>query len=71
MGVSTFHHHFRLLTGMSPLQYQKVTSGYRLRANELFVDGLDDARGASELGYEGASQFNREYGRFFGQPAIR
>jgi AraC-like DNA-binding protein len=70
MGVSTLHHHFRVLTAMSPLQYQKQL---RLQAarGRMLVDGLDAASAAFEVGYESASQFNREYSRFFGQPPIR
>ncbi len=70
MGVSTLHHHFRALTAMSPLQYQKQL---RLQAarERLLMDGLDAASAAFEVGYESASQFNREYSRFFGQPPIR
>ncbi len=70
MGVSTFHHHFRSLTAMSPLQYQK-----RLRLHvareRMLSQGLDAASAAFEVGYESASQFNREYSRFFGQPPMR
>jgi AraC-like DNA-binding protein len=70
MGVSTLHHHFRVLTAMSPLQYQKQL---RLQAarGRLLMDGLDAASVAFEVGYESASQFNREYSRFFGQPPMR
>ncbi len=70
MGVSTLHHHFRSLTAMSPLQYQKQL---RLQAarTRLLIDGLDAASVAFEVGYESASQFNREYSRFFGQPPMR
>jgi AraC-like DNA-binding protein len=70
MGLSTLHHHFRALTGMSPLQYQKQI---RLQAarGRMLVDGLDAASAAFEVGYESASQFSREYSRFFGQPPIR
>ncbi len=70
MGVSTLHHHFRVLTDMSPLQYQKQL---RLQAarGRMLVDGLDAASAAFEVGYESASQFNREYSRFFGQPPMR
>jgi transcriptional regulator GlxA family with amidase domain len=70
MGISTLHHHFRALTAMSPLQYQKQL---RLQAarGRMLMDGLDAASAAFEVGYESASQFNREYSRFFGQPPMR
>jgi AraC-like DNA-binding protein len=70
MGVSTLHHHFRGLTAMSPLQYQKQIRLQTARGRML-VDGLDAASAAFEVGYESASQFNREYSRFFGQPPMR
>jgi AraC-like DNA-binding protein len=70
MGVSTLHHHFRTLTAMSPLRYQKQLRLQAARARML-VDGLDAASAAFEVGYESASQFNREYSRFFGQPPMR
>lgn len=70
MGVSTLHHHFRAMTTMSPLQYQKQL---RLQAarGRMLMDGLDAASAAFEVGYESASQFNREYNRLFGQPPMR
>jgi AraC-like DNA-binding protein len=70
MGLSTLHHHFRTLTAMSPLQYQKQL---RLQAarGRMLVEGLDAASAAFEVGYESASQFNREYSRLFGQPPMR
>ena len=70
MSVSTFHHHFRSLTAMSPLQYQKQIRLQEARGRML-VDGLDAASAAFEVGYESASQFNREYSRLFGQPPMR
>ena len=70
MSKSTFHHHFRALTAMSPLQYQK-----RLRLNEarrlVLTERLDAATAALQVGYESASQFSREYTRQFGMPPAR
>lgn len=70
MGVSTFHHQFRVLTAMSPLQYQKQL---RLQAarQRMLTGGLDATHAAYEVGYESVSQFSREYSRFFGQPPMR
>jgi AraC-like DNA-binding protein len=70
MGVSTLHHHFRMLTAMSPLQYQKQLRLQSARSLML-NNGLDAASAAFEVGYESATQFNREYSRFFGQPPMR
>jgi len=70
MGVSTLHHHFRMLTSMSPLQYQKQLRLQSARSLML-NNGLDAASAAFEVGYESPTQFNREYSRFFGQPPMR
>jgi AraC-like DNA-binding protein len=70
MGVSTLQQHFRALTALSPLQYQKQLRLHAARGRML-IDGLDAASAAFEVGYESASQFNREYSRFFGQPPMR
>lgn len=70
MGVSTLHHQFRSLTAMSPLQYQKQLRLHVAR-ERMLNEGLDAATAAFEVGYESASQFNREYSRFFGQPPMR
>ena len=70
MGVSTLHHHFRSLTAMSPLQYQKQLRLHTARLRML-MGGLDAASAAFEVGYESPSQFSREYSRFFGQPPMR
>lgn len=70
MSAPTFHLHFRQLTGMSPLQYQKW-----LRLNEarrlMLVERLDVSRAAFAVGYESPSQFSREYGRLFGTAPSR
>jgi AraC-like DNA-binding protein len=70
MSTSTLHHHFRALTSMSPLQYQKQL---RLQAarERMLIEGIDAASAAFSVGYESASQFNREYSRFFGLSPIR
>lgn len=70
MGISTLHHHFRMLTAMTPLQYQKQL---RLQAARTLMlnGGLDAASAAFEVGYESPTQFSREYSRFFGQPPMR
>ena len=70
MGVSTLHHHFRMLTAMSPLQYQKQLRLQSARSLML-NNGFDAASAAFEVGYESATQFSREYSRFFGQPPMR
>jgi len=70
MGVSTLHHQFRTLTAMSPLQYQKQLRLHVAR-ERMLTEGLDAASAAFEVGYESASQFSREYSRFFGNPPMR
>jgi AraC-like DNA-binding protein len=70
MRPSLLHHHFRALTAMSPLQYQKQLRLVDAR-ERMLIEGLDAASAAFEVGYESASQFNREYKRFFGQPPMR
>lgn len=70
MGVSTLHHHFRILTAMSPLQYQKQIRLLEARAR-MSIHGVDAGSAALEVGYESASQFTREYKRLFGQTPMR
>ncbi len=70
MSPSTFRQHFRGLTGMSPLQYQK-----QLRLQEarhlMLNQALDASTTAARVGYESASQFSRDYSRLFGAPPQR
>jgi transcriptional regulator GlxA family with amidase domain len=70
MSTSTFHHHFRSMTALSPLQYQK-----QLRLQEarrlMLAERLDAATAAFEVGYESPSQFSREYNRLFGAPPLQ
>jgi AraC-like DNA-binding protein len=70
MAVTTLHYHFRAITAMSPLQYQKQVRLQEARARML-ADDVDAATVAFAVGYESPSQFNREYSRLFGQPPIR
>ena len=70
MSRSTLHHHFRGLTAMSPLQFQKQLRLHAAR-QKMLTDELDAASAAFEVGYESPSQFNREYKRFFGKPPVR
>jgi AraC-like DNA-binding protein len=69
MSVSGFHHHFRALTAMSPLQFQK-----QLRLQEarrlMLGEGLDAASAGYRVGYGNASHFTREYKRLFGAPPM-
>lgn len=69
MSVSGFHHHFRTLTAMSPLQFQK-----HLRLQEarrlMLGEGLDAASAGYRVGYANPSHFTREYKRLFGAPPM-
>ncbi len=70
MSVSGFHHHFKSVTAMSPLQFQK-----QLRLQEarrlMLGETLDATSAAYRVGYDDASHFNREYKRLFGAPPMR
>lgn len=70
MSPSSLHHHFKAVTAMSPLQYQK-----QLRLHEarrlMLSEVLDAATASHRVGYESASQFSREYRRLFGEPPLR
>ena len=70
MSTSTFHHHFRALTAMSPLQYQKWLRLYEAR-RLMLTEHQDAATAAFQVGYESPSQFSREYKRLFGAPPLR
>jgi AraC-like DNA-binding protein len=70
MSPSSFHHHFKAVTSMSPLQYQKQLR--LLEARRLMLaENSDAANAAYRVGYESQSQFSREYSRLFGAPPIR
>jgi AraC-like DNA-binding protein len=70
MSVSSFHRHFRAVTSMSPLQYQKRIRLQEARAR-LLVESADVAAVGFEVGYDSPSQFSREYSRLFGAPPGR
>lgn len=67
MAPSTFYRNFKLVTKVSPLQYQK-----QLRLNEakrlMLSRDFDVTRACYEVGYESPTQFSREYKKMFGQP---
>lgn len=70
MSPSSFHHHFKRITTMSPLQYQKhlrLTEARRI----MLAEGLPASAAAYRVGYESPSQFSREYARMFGAPPQR
>jgi AraC-like DNA-binding protein len=70
MSISGFHHHFKAVTTMSPLQFQK-----QIRLQEarrlMLGERLDAASAGYRVGYDDASHFNREYKRLFGLPPLR
>jgi AraC-like DNA-binding protein len=70
MSPSSFHHHFKQVTSMSPLQYQK-----QLRLMEarrlMLAESYNAITAADQVGYESPSQFSREYARMFGAAPIR
>ncbi len=70
MSVSGFHHHFKAVTAMSPLQFQKQLRLQEARRLMLGED-LDAASAGYRVGYGDASHFTREYKRLFGAPPVR
>jgi AraC-like DNA-binding protein len=70
MSVSRFHHHFKAVTAMSPLQFQKQLRLQEARRLMLGED-LDAQVAAYRVGYQDASHFNREYKSLFGFPPMR
>jgi len=70
MSVSGFHHHFKQVTAMSPVEFQK-----QLRLQEarrlMLSEGFDATSAGYRVGYNDASHFSREYKRFFGAPPMR
>ncbi len=70
MSPSSLHEHFRAVTAMTPLQFQKQLRLQDARSLML-VDGMDATTAAFRVGYESPSQFSREYRRHFGEPPAR
>ena len=70
MSTSSFHQHFKQVTSMSPLQYQKQLRLLEARRLMLTED-FDAIAAAHQVGYESPSQFSREYSRMFGAPPMR
>jgi AraC-like DNA-binding protein len=70
MSVSSFHHHFKAVTAMSPLQFQKQVRLQEARRLMLGED-LDVASAGHRVGYSDASHFTRDYKRLFGAPPAR
>jgi AraC-like DNA-binding protein len=70
MSPSSFHHHFKQVTSLSPLQYQKQLR--LLEARRLMLAENSNAISAADrVGYESPSHFSREYARMFGAPPIQ
>ncbi|UQN09800.1 AraC family transcriptional regulator [Deinococcus sp. QL22] len=70
MSPSSFHHHFRAVTSLSPLQFQKQLRLIEAR-RLMTAEGWSASRAAFAVGYESVSQFTREYGRMFGLPPVK
>ena len=69
MSISSFNQHFRALTAMNPLQFQKLL--WLQEARRLMLsEGLDATSAGSRVGYGDASHFTREYKRLFGAPPM-
>ena len=70
LSVAAFYRHFRAVTAMTPIQYQKKLRLLKARRILLF-EPRDAAAVAFSVGYESASQFSREYARMYGLPPVR
>jgi AraC-like DNA-binding protein len=70
MSPSSFHQHFRAVTSLSPLQFQKQLRLIEAR-RQMLIEGASASNAAYAVGYESVSQFTREYGRMFGMPPVR
>ena len=70
MSVSAFHQHFKAVTSMSPLQFQKVLRLHEAR-RLMLARMMDAGTACRQVGYLSSSQFSREYGRFFGSAPMK
>ena len=70
MSVSSFHQHFRAITSLSPLQFQKQLRLIEAR-RMMMAEGVSASSAAFAVGYESVPQFTREYGRMFGMPPAK
>lgn len=70
MSASSFHEHFRAITSLTPLQFQKQLRLIEAR-RMMLTDGAGIGSAAHKVGYESVPQFTREYGRMFGSPPAR
>lgn len=70
MSRSSFHHHFRAVTSLSPLQFQKQLRLIEARGL-MMSQGMSTSGAAFAVGCESISQFTREYARMFGLPPVR
>ena len=70
MSESSLHHHFKAVTNMTPMQYQKQLRLYEAR-RLMLAEGLDVGAAGYSVGYQSPSQFSREYRRFYGLPPAR
>lgn len=70
MSTASLHRHFKAVTSMSPLQYQKHLRLMNAR-QIMLAEAIDATQAAYRVGYESTSQFSREYSRLFGAPPIR
>ncbi|TCV92733.1 AraC family transcriptional regulator [Luteibacter rhizovicinus] len=70
MSVSSLHHHFKAVTAMTPMQYQKQLRMHEAR-RLMLLEKLDVGTAGYRVGYQSTSQFSREYGRLYGLPPLR
>jgi AraC-like DNA-binding protein len=70
MSPSSFHQHFKSITSLSPLQFQKQLRLIEAR-RQMLAEECSPGMAAFSVGYESVTQFTREYARMFGLPPVR